>query len=138
MEEKKVYLVPNVTGPTEAVTIDPDICVGCNACADICRVQTIMRNPVPGQPPIVAYPDECWYCSCCLEVCRTGALHMNFPINQRILFKRKETGEIFRLGEDGLEKTYFHTPYGDMTRDIPERACEACEKVGQKGGQKDE
>jgi hypothetical protein len=44
---------------------------------------------------------------------------MNFPINQRILFKRKATGEIFRLGEAGLEKTYFHTPYGDMTRDIP-------------------
>lgn len=120
MAENKVYLVPNVTGPTEAVTIDPDICVGCNACADICRVQTIMPNPVPGEPPIVAYPDECWYCSCCLEVCRTGALHMNFPINQRILFKRKETGEIFRLGEEGLVKTYFHTPYGDMTRDIPD------------------
>ena len=117
--EQTAFLVPNVTGPTEAVTIDPEICVGCNECAYICRVQTIMPNPVSGRPPIVAYPDECWYCSCCQEVCRTGALHMNFPINQRILFKRKATGEIFRLGEARLEKTYFHTPYGDMTRDIP-------------------
>ena len=109
----KIYMIPNVTGPTEAVTIDPDICVGCNACVDICRVQTIMPNPVPGQPPVVIYPDECWYCACCVEACRTGALTMNLPINQRIFFKRKETGEIYRLGQSGAPmKSYFKPPFG--------------------------
>lgn len=111
----KIYMVPNVTGPTEAVTIDPEVCVGCNACADICRMQTIMPNPVPGKPPVVVYPDECWYCACCVEVCRTGALTMNLPINQRIFFKRKETGEVFRLGQkDAPEKSYFKPPIGRM------------------------
>lgn len=108
-----VYIQANPTGPTRAVTIHADVCVGCNACANICRMQTILPNSVPGKPPVVAYPDECWYCGCCVEVCRTGALEMNLPINQRIFFKRKETGEIFRLGEDTApEKSYFRTPYG--------------------------
>jgi len=115
---EKAVLVPNVTGPTECVTIDADICAGCNACVEICRVQAILPNPERGKPPISAYPDECWYCACCVEVCRTGALHMNLPINQRILYKRKETGAVYRLGaKDALPKSYFKTPYGDMPND---------------------
>jgi NAD-dependent dihydropyrimidine dehydrogenase PreA subunit len=111
--ETQTWMVPNVTGPTEAVTIDPDLCVGCNACANICRVQTILPNPKAGQPPLVVYPDECWYCGCCVEACRTGALRMNLPINQRIFYKRKDTGEIFRIGGSGSpEKSYFKPPFG--------------------------
>lgn len=113
MTENKVYIVPNVTGPTQAVSIDPTLCIGCNACANICRMQTILPNPVSGKPPIVAYPDECWYCACCVEVCRTGALQMHLPINQRAFYKRKDTGEVFRIGEkDAPVKSYFKPPYG--------------------------
>ncbi|MCD7784250.1 MAG: 4Fe-4S binding protein [Oscillospiraceae bacterium] len=113
IDESEIYIVPNPTGPTEAVTIDEDICVGCNACANICRTQTIMPNPVAGKAPVVVFPDECWYCACCVEACRTGALQMHLPINQRIFFKRKATGEIFRLGQaDAPEKTFFKEPYG--------------------------
>ena len=109
----KAYLAPNPTGPTQAVSIDPDRCVGCNACVNICRMQTIMPHPVNGKPPVVVYPDECWYCACCVEVCRTGALQMHLPINQRIFFKRKETGEVFRIGQkDPPKKSYFKPPYG--------------------------
>jgi NAD-dependent dihydropyrimidine dehydrogenase PreA subunit len=113
MNKEKVYMVPNCTGPTIAVTIDEDLCIGCNACADICRIQTILPNPVKGKTPLVVYPDECWYCGCCVEVCRTGALQMHLPMNQRIFFKDKETGEVFRLGaDDSPEKTYFKPPFG--------------------------
>ena len=109
----EAYIYTNPTGPTRAVTIDENKCVGCNACANICRMQTILPNAVPGNPPVVAYPDECWYCGCCVEVCRTGALSMNLPINQRIYFKRKETGDVFRLGaQETPEKSYFRPPYG--------------------------
>jgi len=45
MDNENVYIVPNVTGPTESVSIDPEVCVACNACANICRTQTIMPNP---------------------------------------------------------------------------------------------
>ncbi len=109
----QAYIYTNPTGPTRAVTINEDICVGCNACVNICRMQTLLPGPQPGSAPVVAYPDECWYCGCCVEVCRTGALAMNLPINQRIFFKRKETGEVFRLGsEEAPGKTYFEPPFG--------------------------
>ena len=74
---------------------------------------TELPNPKKGQPPIVAYPDECWYCACCVEACPRGALEMHLPINQRIFFKRKETGEIFRLGgNESPQKSYFKPPVG--------------------------
>ncbi len=113
VKQDEVYITPNVTGPTEAISIDESKCIGCNHCADICRMQVIMRNPEPGKPPVVVYPDECWYCACCVEECHTGALQMRLPINQRTLFKRKETGELYRIGQkDPPEKTYFSSPYG--------------------------
>ena len=107
------YIFANPTGPTVAVSIDEALCIGCNACANICRMQTIIPNAEAGKPPVLAYPDECWYCACCVEACRTGALRMNLPINQRIFFKRKETGEIFRIGDKNCPpKSYFVPPYG--------------------------
>jgi NAD-dependent dihydropyrimidine dehydrogenase PreA subunit len=113
MENNQAFIVPNPTGPTEAVTIDPDLCIGCNACVNICRMQTILPNPEYGKPPVVVYPDECWYCACCVEVCRTGALTMHLPINQRIFFKRKESNEVFRIGQkDAPPRSYFKPPIG--------------------------
>lgn len=113
MTNSECYIVPNSSGPTLAVSIDPEKCVGCNSCVNICRIQTLLPNPKHGQPPIVAYPDECWYCACCVEACPRGALEMRLPINQRIFFKRKETGEIFRIGAaDCPEKSYFKPPVG--------------------------
>ncbi len=107
------FIVPNSTGPAVAVSIDPGRCVGCNSCVNICRMQTLLPNPVKGQPPVVAYPDECWYCACCVEACPRGALEMHLPINQRILYKRKETGEVFRIGSDDCPpKCYFKPPIG--------------------------
>ncbi len=109
----KAFIAPNVTGPTEAISIDENLCIGCNACANICRIQTILPNPVPGKPPLSVFPDECWYCGSCVEVCRTGALTMHFPINSRVFFKRKATGKVYRIGtKEEPEKTYFEEPIG--------------------------
>jgi len=110
---EKAYLVPNPIAPNQAVLIDEKKCIGCNMCVDICRTQTIMPNPEKGKPPVVLYPDECWFCGCCMEACKTGELKMQYPINQRIFFKRKETGEIFRIeGPDAPPQSYFKPPIG--------------------------
>ena len=111
---EKAYFVPNPIAPTVPIIIDHDKCTGCNKCAGQCRMQTIMRNPEKGGPPIVLYPDECWFCGCCVEACVNDAIRMNYPINQRIFFKRKKTGEVFRIGgPDSPAQSYFTPTVGD-------------------------
>ena len=104
----KAYLVPNPIAPCEAISVDITKCTGCNLCTKSCRTQTIMQNPEKGKPPIVIYPDECWFCGCCIEACPNDALKMRYPTNQRLFFKRKTTGEVFRIdGPDSPPQSYF-------------------------------
>ncbi|MBP1624820.1 MAG: 4Fe-4S ferredoxin iron-sulfur binding domain protein [Acidobacteria bacterium] len=100
VEGKKVYVMPNVTTPNRPVIRNPEACIGCNTCVDVCQVDVYIPNPVKGKPPITLHPDECWYCGCCVNECprlNAGAIRFNFPLQQRVHFKRKTTGEIFRL-----------------------------------------
>ena len=49
--------------------------------------------------PIALYPDECWFCGTCVEDCPVpGAIQLEHPLNQRVGWKRKESGEYFRVG----------------------------------------
>ncbi len=97
--ENKSYLVANPLAPCQAVVIDPELCTGCNKCVDVCRSDVLVPNPVQGQPPIVLYPDECWFGGSCVQLCPVpGAIRMEHPLNQRVGWKRKETGEYFRVG----------------------------------------
>jgi NAD-dependent dihydropyrimidine dehydrogenase PreA subunit len=96
----KVYVVPNVITPNRPVIRNPEVCIGCNTCVDVCQVDVYIPNPVKGKPPITLHPDECWYCGCCVNECprlNAGAIKFNFPLQQRVYFKRKATGELFRL-----------------------------------------
>jgi NAD-dependent dihydropyrimidine dehydrogenase PreA subunit len=98
---KKVYMVPNPPTPNNAIEFDIQICNGCNQCVNACRTDVLMPNPEKGNPPIVLYPDECWRCGCCVQECqRPGAIVMTHSLNQSVIvsWKRKETGEDFRLG----------------------------------------
>jgi thioredoxin reductase/NAD-dependent dihydropyrimidine dehydrogenase PreA subunit len=50
-------------------------------------------------PPLVLFPDDCWFCGTCVEECPApGAIRMEHPLNQRVGWKRKDTGELFRVG----------------------------------------
>jgi NAD-dependent dihydropyrimidine dehydrogenase PreA subunit len=92
-------LTPNPLTPCQAIVFDPDVCNGCNRCVDVCRSDVLMPGAAKGQPPVLAYPDECWFCASCVEHCpRPGAIKMEHPLNQRIGWKRKDTGEYFRVG----------------------------------------
>jgi formate hydrogenlyase subunit 6/NADH:ubiquinone oxidoreductase subunit I len=97
----KVYMVSNPPTPNKVVEFNPDICNGCNLCVEVCPTDVMMPNPEKKKPPIVLYAEECWYCGGCVEECpRPGAITMLHPTSQRISvnWKRKDTGEYFRLG----------------------------------------
>ena len=95
----KVYILPNPATPGKALKINPELCTGCKMCVEVCRVDVLLPSLEKGKPPIVVYPDECWFCGCCVEHCPvSGAITLEQPLNQRAGWKRKATGEFFRIG----------------------------------------
>ncbi len=92
------YAMPNLPTPGNCVTINPDICTGCCRCVEVCIMDVLIPNPEKKGPPIILYPDECYYDGCCVEECReSGAITLNHPLMQRVRWKRKDTGEHFRV-----------------------------------------
>jgi NAD-dependent dihydropyrimidine dehydrogenase PreA subunit len=97
--EEAVYTMPNPSTPHQCVSINPKLCKVCHACVEACRCDILVPAGEKHQPPLVLYPEECWYCGCCVEACPVpGAIEMNYPLNQKVVWKRKATGEIFRIG----------------------------------------
>ena len=93
------YMDANPATPCRAIKIDPEHCIGCNKCVEACRSDVLVPRPGKGKPPVVLYPDECWFCGCCVEHCSVpGAIIMEHPLNQKIGWKRKATGEYYRIG----------------------------------------
>jgi ferredoxin-NADP reductase/NAD-dependent dihydropyrimidine dehydrogenase PreA subunit len=113
-------LTRNPMGPNQAIFIDPELCVSCYQCAEVCRVSVILENPKKDKPPMVVYPDECWFCGCCTINCPTGAIRMENPMNQKIGYKRKETGEIFRFGMKNPPSPNTKLSVGDDRERLPE------------------
>lgn len=98
MINKKVYAIANLVTPTKPVIFNTEICNGCNICVDVCQTDIFIPNPEKGKPPIILYPEECWYGGCCVAECpNPGAIKLNHPLTQRVRWKRKATGEHFRL-----------------------------------------
>jgi NAD-dependent dihydropyrimidine dehydrogenase PreA subunit len=102
LEEKvsdtKVFAMPNIQTPNSPVKINPEICDGCNICVEVCPIDVYIPHPEEGKPPIVLHPEECWYCGCCATDCpRPGAMEFNWPLQHRIYWKNKSTGEIHQL-----------------------------------------
>lgn len=98
MAQEKVYAVPNVPAPNSPVIFDSDICNGCNQCVEVCEIDVYIPNPEKGKPPIILHPEECWYGGSCVLVCpNPGAIKLNWPLMQRISWKRKATGERFHV-----------------------------------------
>jgi adenylylsulfate reductase subunit B len=113
MDNRRALLTPNPMLPNHVVAINPELCVACNQCADICRCSVIMHNPNKDEPPILVYPDECWHCAVCTEHCPTGAITFEHPINQKIVFKDKDSGELYRVGMKNPPPAHTKRAYGD-------------------------
>ena len=69
------------------IVIDPDKCVGCMSCADICQVDVLLPSP-DGGAPIVSYPGECWYCGACVMACPAAAIKLHHPLMNRAKWKQ--------------------------------------------------
>src|SRR3989304_9197158 len=90
MAEIKINALPNIVTPNAPVTVNAEICKGCNVCVNVCPVDVYIPNTKKGQPPIVLHPDECWYCGSCVNDCKfPGAISFNWPIQQRGPWKDK-------------------------------------------------
>jgi NAD-dependent dihydropyrimidine dehydrogenase PreA subunit len=95
--QEKIFAVPNQPTPNLPVINNTAICSACNGCVEVCPVDVFIPHPESNTPPILLHPDECWYCGCCVNDCPTGALKLNWPLQQRGYWKRKSTGEVFRI-----------------------------------------
>jgi NAD-dependent dihydropyrimidine dehydrogenase PreA subunit len=101
LNKKDVRVLPNMMTPSNPVIFDETVCTGCNNCVNVCVMDVFMPNPDKGKPPVMVYPDECWYDGLCVKNCpfwEKGAIKLNHPMNQRARWKRKTTGELFRIG----------------------------------------
>lgn len=101
MVKREACALPNVVTPNKPVVFDPSACNGCNRCVETCQSDVFVPSSEKGAPPIVLYPDECWYCGCCVDECprkAAGAIRSNWPLMLRIRWKRKDTGEHYRVG----------------------------------------
>ena len=101
MTQEKVYMQPNRITPVNPVVFNEDVCNGCNRCVNVCMMDVLYPAPEKGRPPIVLYPEECWHCGICMEECplnEKNAVKVVWPLMTRMRWKRKETGEHFRLG----------------------------------------
>ena len=101
MSENKVYMLPNLVTPNKPVVFNDKVCDGCNRCVQICPMDVLYPNPTKGQSPVVLYPEECWYCGSCIMECHLGekgALQVKWPLANQMRWKRKATGEDFRVG----------------------------------------
>jgi NAD-dependent dihydropyrimidine dehydrogenase PreA subunit len=96
MPRKEVYTYPNITSPANPIIYDSEICTGCNTCVEHCQVDVLIPNPEKGQPPVILHPDECWYCGCCVNDCPTGAITINWPLQQRAYWQDKATRKVLR------------------------------------------
>ena len=94
---EKIYAIPNITTPNRPVINNPELCTGCNDCVEVCPLDVFIPAPQKGAPAIILHPEECWYCGCCVNSCPTGALKINWPIQQRGYWKRAATGQNFRV-----------------------------------------
>jgi NAD-dependent dihydropyrimidine dehydrogenase PreA subunit len=96
--KRGIKATPNPITPNKPLLFEKKRCHGCNVCVDICPMDIMIPNPKKGNPPILLFPEECWYCGSCVLHCpKKGAIELNLPLIQRVRWKRKETGEHFRV-----------------------------------------
>jgi NAD-dependent dihydropyrimidine dehydrogenase PreA subunit len=87
MRQKKEYTVSMVSSSVTPIVYNPDRCIGCNRCVQVCQCDILFPSEEKGEHPIVMYPGECYYCGACVMVCPTpGAITLKHPLMNRAKF----------------------------------------------------
>jgi len=60
--------------------IDPQKCICCGTCADICNSHIFSFKRGSKTIPEVRFPDECWHCDSCILDCPAGAIELRIPL----------------------------------------------------------
>ena len=82
----ELYASP-VTSSASPISYDPELCIGCNKCADACQVDVLVNSENKGEHPIVMYPGECYYCGACVMECPVkGAIKLRHPLMNQAKF----------------------------------------------------
>jgi NAD-dependent dihydropyrimidine dehydrogenase PreA subunit len=53
--------------------IDPELCIGCGICAQICPMDVIRMDRELNKA-IIRYPDDCMICEFCIADCPVAAI----------------------------------------------------------------
>jgi ferredoxin len=75
-------------------------------------------NAESGMPPITLHADDCWYCGSCVMQCpmrEEGAIKLVWPMQIDLQWKRKATGEIYRIGMANPPAPVVTPPVGGWT-----------------------
>ena len=55
-----------------SINIDPNICIGCGKCHDVCPGTLIKINEQ--KKAFIKYPKDCWGCTSCIKECPVHAI----------------------------------------------------------------
>lgn len=98
MKFKDSVVLPEM-GAANPIIYDEKKCIGCNRCVDICQVDLLLPNEIPGEVPIVQYPGECWYCGCCVMECPVeGAITLRHPLMNQVHWAKKSSLQLSKKG----------------------------------------
>lgn len=65
--------------------IDPERCIGCIKCAQICCMD-VFGPAEPQKVPQIRYPEECWHCRACVMDCPSKAITLRYPLPMMLLY----------------------------------------------------
>ena len=100
LENKESFQISDYTSHIPVERYEA-VCIVCHQCVEACMNDVHAPNPEKGKPPLVFHPDDCWYCGSCVMECplkEEGAITIKWPLQSVLRWKRKDTGELYRVG----------------------------------------
>lgn len=73
-----------------AMSVDPDRCVACGQCTDICQWNAVKQN----NTAVAIDPDACEGCGACLQVCPAGAISTHTTLGGRAYWSDTRFGRL--------------------------------------------